>query len=308
MLDNFGSVLNQGLEISLNANIIARSDMHWSVGGNIAFNENRIVELGTDRQFPNTLWNSFKPFVLEKGRPIGQIMGFVEDGIWSSREEIINSAQFQKLYPGYTVDSYDDATEKLIDKNWLGEIRYKDLDGNDEINDNDIDYIGETSPKYTYGFNTSFSYKGFDLNVLFQGVHGNLILNQPLIRWYNVGESRNMPVDILKESWSPENPDGTAPKNYTTYDRTVRVSKRYFEDGSYLKLRSLSIGYTFNNPVKGIGSLRISLSGNNLWTLTGYSGYDPEVNSFGSDPQTRGIDSGAYPQSRSFIFGVNLTF
>ena len=308
VLDNFGSVLNQGIEISLNANIIARSDMQWSIGGNIAFNENKIIELGTDRQFPNTLWNSFKPFVLEEGRPIGQIMGFVEDGIWSSREEIINSAQFQKLYPGYTVDSYDDATEKLIDKSWLGEIRYKDLDGNDEITDNDITYLGTTNPKYTYGFNTSFSYKGFDLNVLFQGVHGNMILNQPLIRWYNIGNTRNIPVDILKEAWSPENPNGTAPKVYITYDRTERVSGRYFEDGSYLKLRSVSLGYTFNNPMKGIGSLRISLSGNNLWTLTDYSGYDPEVNSFGSDPQTRGIDSGAYPQSRSFIFGVNLTF
>lgn len=309
VLDNFGSVLNQGLEISLNANIIARNDMHWSIGGNIAFNENKIIELGTDRQFPNTLWNSFKPFVLEEGRPIGQIMGFVEDGIWSSREEVINSAQFQKQYPGYTVDSNDSATETLINKKWLGEARYKDLDGDDEITDNDIDYLGTTNPKYTYGFNTSFSYKGFDLNVLFQGVYGNMILNQPLIRWCDIGNTRNIPVDILKRAWSPDNPNGTAPKLYdTSDDRTVRVSRRYFEDGSYLKLRSVSIGYTFNNPIKGIGSLRISLSGNNLLTWTDYSGYDPEVNSFGSDPQTRGIDSGAYPQSRSFIFGVNLTF
>ncbi|MEG2061537.1 MAG: TonB-dependent receptor [Alistipes sp.] len=308
VLSNLGSVQNRGLEITLNANIISRKDMQWSVGGNIAFNENEITDLGVGRQFPNTLWNSYRPFVLDKGRPIGQLIGFVEEGIWASRDEVIGSKQFQKIYPGYTIESNDVSTETIIRQKWVGEIRYKDLTNDDSITDDDMEYLGNTNPKFTYGFNTSFSYKGFDFNALFQGVYGNKIINQPLFRWYNSGETRNVPVDIANRIWSVENLHGTAPKLYTTYDRKLRMSSRFLEDGSYLKLRTLSVGYTFNNPFKGVGNIRISFSGNNLWTITDYSGYDPEVNSFGSDPTTRGIDNGAYPQSRSYVFGINLTF
>lgn len=307
ILSNFGQVMNKGLEITLNANIINKKDFTWSAGGNISFNENEIVELGTESQYPNTLWNSYRPFILAEGRPIGQLVGFIEDGIWQNREEVIQSEQFQAVYPGYTVSSNDSATETIINQKYIGEIKYKDLDGDNVITDNDMDYIGDVNPDFYYGFNTSFTYKNFDFNMLFQGVYGNDILNQTLMRFHNSGGTRNMPVALANEIWSPQNPDGTLPKLYTTYSRTIRMSSRYLEDGSYLKLRTVSLGYTLNNPFDGIRRLRLSLSGNNLFTITDYSGYDPEVNSFGSNATTRGIDGGGYPQSRTFIFGVNLT-
>lgn len=308
MYSNFGTIENKGLEIALNANIIARDKMFWSAGGNISFNRNKIVYLGTDRQFPDQLWDSYRPFVLAQGRPTQQFIGYIEEGIWSSREEVIASPQFQHQYPGYTVGSNDDATELLINQKWIGEIKYKDLDGDDQITENDLDYIGSPMPKFTYGFNTSFSYKGFDINVLFQGVYGNKIFNQALMRWYNSGSTHTKPAWIANEVWSPTNLEGTAPKLYTTSGRTIRLSSRYLEDGSYLKLRTVSIGYTFVKPFNGVSDIRLSLTGNNLWTITNYKGYDPEVNSFGSNPTTRGIDGGAYPQSRSFILGASITF
>lgn len=308
VLTNLGTVKNKGIEISLNADVIATETWHWSLGGNITFNKNKIDDMGGGREFPNELWNSYRPFILEAGHPIGQMYGFVEDGIWGSREEVINSKQFQTIYPDYSVSDNVPATETIIKQKWIGEIRYKDLTGEGSINDDDMTYIGDTNPKFFYGFNTSVKYKNFDLNLLFQGVYGNDILNQPLFRFYESGGPRNIPVDILKEFWSPDNPTGTAPKMYETYSRQARFSRRYIEDGSYLKLRNASLGYTIKNPVKGVTNLRVSVSGNNLLTFTNYSGYDPEVNAFGSDPTLRGVDAGAYPQSRSFLFGVNVSF
>ena len=308
ILSNLGTVMNKGIEIAINADIMSRPNFSWSAGGNISFNANEIKKLGTGRQFPNSLWGSHRPFVLEEGRPIGQAFGYVEDGIWQSREEVINSAQFQNQYPGYTVSSNTAATETIIRQKWIGEIRYLDMDGDNAITDVDQDYIGTTNPKFIYGFNTSFKFHNFDVNLVFQGVYGNMILNQPLMRFYESGGPRNIPVDILRQAWSPENPEGTGPKIYTDYSRTVRMSARYFEDGSYLKLRTAGVCYNFRNPCKAIRNLRVYFTGNNLFTITNYSGYDPEVNSFGTDPMARGIDAGGYPQSRSYIFGVNLTF
>lgn len=127
-----------------------------------------------------------------------------------------------------------------------------------------------------------------------------------LLRFYDIGNSKNIPQDIYNRAWTPVS-GGTAPKNFYDAGRTIRFSRRYVEDGSYLKLRNVSLGYTCDK-IKGINSVRFFVSGNNLLTFTKYSGYDPEVNSFGSDPSLRGIDSGGYPQAKTVMMGVNLTF
>jgi hypothetical protein len=218
---------------------------------------------------------------------------------------VINSDQFQAQYPGYTLAGNTPATEILIKQKWVGEIRYKNLDDDPNITESDQTFLGTTNPDFIYGITSTLNFKGFDLYVLFQGVYGNMIYNQPAIRFYDIGGSRNLPVDALNRAWSLEHPDGDLPKLYEDYGREFKMSSLYYEDGSYLKLRTVTLGYTFRN-IKGINNLRVYVSGNNLLTFTKYSGFDPEVNSFSSSPSIRGIDGGGYPQAKSVIFGVNF--
>lgn len=307
ILSNAGCVVNTGWEVGLNVAVMSKPHFTWNAGANISFNRNHLADFNEEPMFPNSLWNSLRPFALQNGHPIGSLYGFVEDGIWNSREEIINSDQFQAQYPGYTVNDNDDATEIIIKRKWLGEIRYKNFDDDPNITDSDQTYIGNTNPDFFYGLNMDFKIYNFDLSFLFQGVQGNDILNMNRLRFCDIGNSKNIPLDIYREAWKPGE-GGTAPKNFYDNGRTIRFSRRYVEDGSYLKLRNLQLGYTINKPFKGVSSIRAYVTMNNLFTITDYSGYDHEVNSFGSDPSLRGVDSGGYPQARSAAFGVNLTF
>ncbi len=307
VLSNAGCVVNKGWEIGLNATVMDKPHFTWNVGGNISFNRNHLTDFNDAPMFPNSLWNTLRPFAMQNGHAIGSLYGFVEDGIWSSREEVIRSDQFQAQYPGYTVNDNNQATELIIMRKWLGEIRYKNLDDDPNITDDDRTYIGNTNPDFFYGLNMDFKLYNFDLSFLFQGVHGNDILNMNSLRFYDIGNSKNLPLEVYRESWTPES-GGTAPKNFYDNGRTIRFSRRYIEDGSYLKLRNIQLGYTIDKPFKGVSALRIYVAMNNVFTITDYSGYDPEVNSFGSDPALRGVDSGGYPQARSTVFGVGLTF
>lgn len=307
VLYNVGGVTNKGVDFSFNWNVMNNKNFSWSVNGNFAVNTNKVTSIGGETSiFPNVLWNDLRPFIIVPGRPIGQLYGFVEDGIWSSREEVIASDQFQKKYPGYTTESNVEATELLIKQKWVGEVKIKDLDGNGSIGDEDQTYIGNVNPDFIYAFGMNFAYKGFDLSFLFNGVVGNDIINMASLRNNNVGQTRNLPKSILNNAWVPGS-NGKNPKVYTTNSRDLYFSRRYIEDGSYLKLRNVSLGYTHQKPFNGIGSIRVYVSMNNMLTFTKYSGYDPEVNSFGSKASARGVDAGGYPQSRQISFGINLT-
>ncbi|MDR1743398.1 MAG: TonB-dependent receptor [Dysgonamonadaceae bacterium] len=310
MMDNIGEIMNQGIEVTLNAHLInnRENSLKWDVGATFSANKNEITRLGFGDFFPRVAYGGIgDAFINAEGHPIGQLYGYVYDGIWKSREEVINSEQFQAKYPGYSVSDNTAATEILIKQKWVGEIRYKNLDDDPNITEKDQTFLGTTNPDFIYGFTSSVNFKNFDLYVLLQGVYGNKIFNQPALRFYDIGGSRNLPVDALKRAWSPENPDGTLPKLYEDYGREFKMSSLYYENGSYCKIRSISLGYTFRN-IKGLNNMRLYASGNNLFTFTKYSGFDPEVNSFNSSPSIRGIDGGGYPQARSFIFGLNFNF
>lgn len=310
ILSNIGEVTNKGFELSANATIIENSNFKWTVGGVFSRNRNNVVSLGDaddERLYPNELWNGLRPFVIEAGKPIGQLIGYVEEGIWNSREEVIGSKQFQTVYPGYSASDSNTATELIIKQKWIGEIRYKDIDDSGDITESDMDYIGNVNPDFTYSLNMNFTIKDFDLYFLFEGVNGNDIINMTSLRFYNLGNTQNTLKSVLNNAWT-EQQSGTNPKIYYDSARNFLFSQRFIENGSYLKLRNVSIGYTFRNLFKEISSVRLYASVNNLLTFTDYSGYDPEVNAFGSDPSQRGVDAGGYPQAKEFIFGVNLTF
>lgn len=308
ILSNSGAVVNKGFEASMKVFAIQGKDFSLSFGGNISFNKNEICDFGKDPMFPNSIYNSMRPYALADNHPIGAFYGWVHDGIWQSKEEVVNSHQFKTQYPDYQANNSDAATEEIIRRDWIGEIKYKDLDEDGFITDKDQDWIGDANPDFYYGFNFDLNWKNLDLSILFQGVEGNDIFNMNALRFYDLGNTRNVPYYVYEQSWSVNPQTAVAPKIFYYSGRDVRFSRLYLDDGSYLKLRSLSIGYTIKKPLPYINSIRLSATGNNLLTFTKYKGYDPEVNSFGSTPSLRGIDSGAYPQQRSFTFGLNVAF
>lgn len=299
-LMNVGTVQNRGFEAAINAKIVDTRTFSWTVGANISTNRNKILDLGgVKEQWVQTIGTepvNYQPFIQRVGQPIGLIMGWKEDGIFQNEKEVQDS----KLFAGQPPS---------IIKRMVGEIRYKDIDTNGVIDNNDRTIIGNVNPKYYYGFTTGFTYKDFDLSVFFQGVQGGNIINTLKYVTDNLGSYSNTTVDAYNKRWTGSGSGGTNPKAILNSWRSLRFSDRYVEDGSYLRLKNVNVGYTIRLKNQDIiKSLRVYGSVNNVFTITHYSGYDPEVNGFGQDPSRRGVDLGNYPTSRTYTLGVNCSF
>lgn len=308
ILSNCGAVINEGFEANLKVRAIDNRDFSLVIGGNISFNKNKVVDFGEDPMFPNSIYNSLRPYAIADGHPIGSFYGYQLDGLWRTRDEVISSNQFKTQYPDFNPANPDAVTEEIIRRDWIGEYRYVDRDGDGFITDKDQTWIGNANPDFYYGFNFDLRWKDLDFSALFQGVKGNDIFNMNSLRYNNLGQTQNIPYYIYDSSFSHDNENGTTRKIFNYDGRDGRFSRAYLEKGSYLKLRTVSLGYSFRNKIPFVENLRLSVVANNLLTFTHYNGYDPEVNSFGSTPSLRGIDSGAYPQQRSFVFGVDVIF
>ncbi|WP_439489052.1 SusC/RagA family TonB-linked outer membrane protein [Algoriphagus sp.] len=276
-IDNVGSIENRGVELSLFAQVLT-SEFRWSLDGNISFNRNKVLSLNDGQpiltNFINVITVSDNFSIMEEGRPLGQFWGYQEDG--------------------YTE---------------TGAIRFRDLNNDGEINEADKTYIGDPNPDFFYGFNSNMSYKGFQLELFFQGSKGNDIMNVSAISsTMDYGQGLNMPEDVLLDHWTPQNTDAKYPR--ISRSTTARVSDRFVEDGSYLRLRNVLLAYNFplrNSQGKFLKSLRLYASGQNLLTFTNYSWWDPEVNSKGADNRM-GIDHFGYPIPKSYTIGLNATF
>lgn len=276
-IDNVGSIENKGVELSLFAQVL-NSDFRWSVDGNISFNRNKVLSLNDGQpiltNFINVITVADNFSIMEEGRPLGQFWGYQEDG--------------------YTE---------------TGAIRFKDLNNDGEISEEDKTYIGNPNPDFFYGFNSNMSFKGFQLDLFFQGSKGNDIMNVSAISsTMDYGQGLNMPEDVLLDHWTPQNTDAKYPR--ISRSSTARVSDRFVEDGSYLRLKNVLLAYNFplkNSQGKFLQSLRIYASGQNLLTFTNYSWWDPEVNSKGADNRM-GIDHFSYPIPKSYTIGLNATF
>ena len=220
------------------------------------------------------------------GEPVGVFYGYRFDGIFQNEEEC--KQQTSSAAPI-----------------GVGLRRYKDLNGDgkvDAVNDREI--LGNANPKFFGGLTNTFAYKGFELNVFLQYSVGNKILNYNAMELETPTGGQNAYADMVNR-WTPENPSNIYPK--ATTNRNVLVSDRFIEDGSYLKLKTLSLSYSFPKVnIKHIQGLRIYVTGQNLLTWTKYRGYDPEVSYRGASTLESGEDFGGYPQSRTFMFGVKL--
>ena len=295
MLTNSGNVTNEGLELSLNCTPINNKNLHWDINANIAFNKNTIGGLNGD-QYANTLWyGADDVFIQRNGCPIGAIFGYVEDGFYDNEAEV-------RADPVYKMA--DAATVKQK----IGEIKYRDLNHDGKITDSDRTIIGDTNPDFTYGITNNISWKDLSLTFMFQGSKGNDIFNGNL-QDITLGNIGNITCDAYNSRWTADNYENAKwPKASSGYNRTYLISNRYVEDGSYLKLKNISLSYKWHHPVAGIEMAQFSFGATNLFTITDYSWYDPDVNAFGSDSSRRGVDIYSYPAARTFTFGLNLTF
>lgn len=290
-LQNIGKVQNKGVEFAVTSENIKSANFNWTSAFNIAFNRNKVLTLDGRPSFTTGEGSGHlqisNTVLLAVGEPLGNFYGRVMDGIFQSQDEVDKSAQ-KSAHPG--------------------DIRYKDLDGDGVINDNDRAVIGNGYPKFFGGFNNTFNYKGFELNVFVQGSYGNDILNYARFDLYNLNGNNNQAKDVLNR-WTPDHPGNTIPRATTGGGRILSTFQ--IEDGSYLRFKNISLGYNFSDALLkrvALKKVRIYVAGQNLITLTHYKGYDPEVSRFGTTSVSQGMDYGGYPSAKTILVGLDLNF
>lgn len=289
-LQNIGSIENKGIELGIQA-VVLDKDLKWNINFNVAANKNKVLDLGPVSQILTGEINGYlkisDPVVIVPGQPLNSFYGYVSDGIFQTGDDIAGGAQ-KTAVPG--------------------DRKYKDLNGDGVLDAKDRTFIGNAQPKFFGGFTNDFSYKGFDLSASFNYVVGNKILNSTRADLDLPTGQKNSSARV-KDRWTPTNPSNTIPR--ATLNRAFLFSDAQIEDGSFLRLGSLSLGYNFPSSwvsKAGISNAKLYVSAQNLFVITKYTGFDPETNQSGQNNILRGIDSDSYPNSRSFLVGVNLSF
>lgn len=293
---NAGKIKNTGFEFNLGWNDHVNNDFSYGVNFIGSFNKNEVVEMGAESQSitSGTIHGGTYTCKTLAGYPIGGFWLIPCDGYFNSESE---------------VQAYQKNGNLIQPSAKPGDIRFKDTNNDGTINDEDRVYSGSPFPKFTYSINGNITYKNFDFAVTFQGVTGNKIYNATRLELEDVTRGTNYLATTL-DYWTPENKDASVPR--LTWNDTNRNSRsesdRFLEDGSYFRLRSLQIGYTL--PVslfKGlIQKARVYVNAENLFTITSYTGYTPDVNA--SSVYSRGFDEFIYPSNRTFMLGLNVTF
>lgn len=280
---NAGKVRNQGIEMSLHT-INLTGELGWQTNLTATYNKNKIKDLNSDVPYYINQINNSYVTMLAKDYPINVFYGYVTDGIFQNQSEVNTHA----VQPGAEP----------------GDIRFRDLNNDGVINDSDRTVIGNPNPSWLFSMNNSLSYKGFELSVFLQGIAGNKIYNANNIDNTGMAAAYNQTTDVLKR-WQGEGTSNSMPRAvFGDPNQNTRVSDRFVENGSYLRLKNITLSYTFPKQwlqKAQIENARLSLSCENVATITGYSGFDPEVG-------INGIDQNRYPISRTFSLGLNFNF
>jgi TonB-linked SusC/RagA family outer membrane protein len=280
---NAGKVRNQGIEMSLHT-INLTGELGWETNLTATYNKNKIKDLNSDVPYYINQINNSYVTMLAKDYPINVFYGYVTDGIFQNQSEVNTHA----VQPGAEP----------------GDIRFRDLNNDGVINDSDRTVIGNPNPSWLFSMNNSLSYKGFELSVFLQGIAGNKIYNANNIDNTGMAGAYNQTTDVLKR-WQGEGTSNSMPRAvFGDPNQNTRVSDRFVENGSYLRLKNITLSYTFPKQwlqKAQIENARLSLSCENVATITGYSGFDPEVG-------INGIDQNRYPISRTFSLGLNFNF
>ena len=280
---NAGKVRNQGIEMSLHT-INLTGELGWETNLTATYNKNKIKDLNSDVPYYINQINNSYVTMLAKDYPINVFYGYVTDGIFQNQSEVNTHA----VQPGAEP----------------GDIRFRDLNNDGVINDSDRTVIGNPNPSWLFSMNNSLSYKGFELSVFLQGIAGNKIYNANNIDNTGMAAAYNQTTDVLKR-WQGEGTSNSMPRAvFGDPNQNTRVSDRFVENGSYLRLKNITLSYTFPKQwlqKAQIENARLSLSCENVATITGYSGFDSEVG-------INGIDQNRYPISRTFSLGLNFNF
>ena len=291
---NYGNVTNKGLEISGHFIPVKVRNFLWSIDANISFNRNKVGGLDSD-QYSDVAWGIENMFLVRNGEPIGTLYGYVEDGFYDNEAEV-------RADPYYRNE-----TDSKV-KSMVGEVKYKNFDEDPVIDNRDRQIIGDTNPDFQYGITNTLEWKNWTFSFFLQGTQGNDILNVNLKK-FDMASVDNMPYFIYNNRWTAENrANAKWPRASRTSTRAMKASDRYIEDGSYLRCKNVSLSYRFRHPIKFVESINLAVSVSNLFTISGYSWMDPDVNSFGSDPKRRGVDMASYPSARTFNFGIQIGF
>ncbi len=325
---NIGSLENKGIELTLNTVNLDRGGFQWRTNAVFSLNRSEVLELDTESStIDRTFQQGSDVEIITRtavGQPIGQFYGY----------KIIG--RFDKATDFYYKDK-DGAIREVARPSgipisetgvWIGDYIFHDKNGDGVINDDDRDFIGNPEPKFTYGLGNTFSYRGFDLTVYLNGAYGNDVINYQR-RWMeNPRENHNLLKTALDyaiiEKINPNGPDDDYRNLHvvggnehmhrlsaSSSNVNNRISDRFIEDGSFLRVQNITLGY--NLPRKwveqvNIQNVKLSVNIQNLYTFTKYSGYDPEVGSYGQDALMSGFDNARYPSPRIYQFGLNLTF
>ncbi|SEE41958.1 TonB-dependent receptor [Prevotella sp. lc2012] len=298
---NCGSIQNNGIEVAVNAVPVSTKDFTWTIGANLSHNKNRITDLGLPltkygTEFYEAYYGTnlsyyasaaFPVNIFIKGKPIGLFWGYKTNGIFQSDEQANGL-----VYNGDALKA--------------GDIAYVDTNEDGVINTEDRVILGDPNPDFTFGFNTSLTYKDFTLSAQFHGSVGNEVVNANKLDNTNTYYDYNILREAYFDAWRADKPSTTYPRIGVPLSE---LTDRLIEDGSFLRLGSLSLTWNVPvKPVKLINAMQLTLTGRNLFTITNYSGYNPDINSFSNDPKRIGIDYGSAPITRSYSCTLNVTF
>ena len=293
-LRNIGAVTNKGVELEVGAIFLDRKDLKWNVNASIAHNKNEVTSLGNATSIIPSIGGAtlgyISPLIVAVGEPLGTFYGYQFKGIVQSEEQAAT------------------LTPQTINKLEPGNPYYEDVNEDGVVNTEDQTTLGISQPKFTYGLNTTLKYKNWDLFVNFAGSYGNKLYNGLATR-LTKGSTYYNSLAVVADRWTPTNPSNTIQK--ASNDLTVVSDSRYVEDASYLRIKNIQIGYTLAVPqITKDARLRLYVSLQNFFTITNYSGYDPEGGRNGADDQSalyQGIDMATYPTAKTILFGVNVT-
>ena len=310
-MQNIGKIQNKGFELNVNSINIQTRDFTWNTNFNISFIKNTLKSLasGVDAMYARSGFDSnftAYDYIAKVGESLGLIYGYEFDGIYQSSDFYTKPGDPTLYLKDGVVNDPRYSTKEPLRP---GVVKYKDQDGDGKITTKDRTVIGSAIPKWYGGITNTLNYKGIDFSFMLQFNYGNDVYNATrLYSTQSRSGRRNMLAEVA-DRWSPTNASNKVPlyNGYITND----VYSRFVEDGSFLRLKNITLGYTLPKKWTSkfyVSRLRVYATGQNLFCVTGYSGYDPEVSTAGSNPMTPGLDWGAYPKSKVFTFGLDIQF
>ncbi len=299
--ENAGEIRNRGWEFSANYSTTPLEDLTVRIGGNLTTLSNEVLSLAqsTDFVINSGFYRNGSITRTAPGHPVGAFYGFVTDGLFQTQQEVADANALNDDGPYQSAGTAP------------GDIRFKDLNGDGQITQADQTFIGDPTPDFTYGFNLDVEYKGVSLSTFFQGVQGNDLF--AAYKFYTVFNPAFNMSEAVKNRWTGPGTSTRMPR-LTSSDpnQNSRISDFYVEDGSYLRLKNIRLGYSVPSRLldglgAGLSQARLYVSAKNLFTITGYDGYTPEIG-VNNNTLDRGIDRATYPQARVYTVGINLGF